>query len=72
LNGAELIEKVLAPLDIQSAADRFSGAVLIAQEDQPILATARGYAIHSNVLPNCYDWRHFSSMEYSRIRNAAQ
>jgi len=48
----ELIEKVQFMLDEQESADRFSGAVLIAHENQPILTTARGYAIHPEVLRN--------------------
>jgi CubicO group peptidase (beta-lactamase class C family) len=52
LNDVELIEKVQTLLDVQTAADRFSGAVLIAHEHHTILTTARGYAIHPNVLPN--------------------
>jgi len=52
LNDGELIEKVHALLDAHSAADRFSGAVLVAHGNQPLVTTARGYAIHPNVLPN--------------------
>jgi len=51
----ELIEKVQILLDAQAAADRFSGAVLVAHGNQSILTTARGYAIHPNVLPNQLD-----------------
>jgi CubicO group peptidase (beta-lactamase class C family) len=39
-------------LDAHAAAERFSGAVLVAREDQPLVTTARGYALHPNVLPN--------------------
>jgi D-alanyl-D-alanine carboxypeptidase len=42
-------------LDAHAAADRFSGAVLIAYDDQTLITTARGYAIHPNVLPNTPD-----------------
>jgi D-alanyl-D-alanine carboxypeptidase len=49
---AELNEKVLALLDAQAAADRFSGAVLVAHDHQPILTAARGCAIQPGVLPN--------------------
>ena len=49
---AELIEKGQILLDAQAAADQFSGAVLIAHGNQPILTTAHGFAIHPNVLPN--------------------
>ena len=52
MNDAELIEKVHAVLDAQAAANKFSGAVLVAHENQTILTTARGYAIHPNVLAN--------------------
>jgi D-alanyl-D-alanine carboxypeptidase len=52
LNNTALIEHVHALLDVQAATDRFSGAVLVAHDDQPLVATARGYAIHPNVLPN--------------------
>ena len=48
----ELVEKVQILLDEEEAADRFSGAVLIAHNNQPILVTARGYAIHPQVLRN--------------------
>jgi CubicO group peptidase (beta-lactamase class C family) len=52
LNDTELTEKVQMLLDAQAAADRFSGSVLVAHERQIILALARGYAIHPNVLTN--------------------
>jgi D-alanyl-D-alanine carboxypeptidase len=52
LNDTELIEKVQMLLDAQAAADRFSGSVLVAHDHQIVLTTARGYAIHPNVLPN--------------------
>jgi CubicO group peptidase (beta-lactamase class C family) len=55
LNDDLLIEKVNALLDEQAAADLFSGALLIARNHQPILAAARSYAIHPNVLPNQVD-----------------
>ncbi len=48
----ELIEKVQITLDEQESTDRFSGAVLIAHDNQPILTTAHGYAIHPKVLRN--------------------
>jgi D-alanyl-D-alanine carboxypeptidase len=48
----ELVEKVQILLDEQESSDRFSGAILIAHDNQPILATARGYAIHPEVLRN--------------------
>ena len=52
MNDATLIAHIHALLDAEAAVDRFSGAVLVAQGDQPLLATARGYAIHPNVLAN--------------------
>lgn len=52
MNNDELIEKVNILLDKQEASGQFSGAVLLAHNDQPILTTARGYAIHPNVLRN--------------------
>ncbi len=52
MNDTELIERVHALLDAQATADHFSGAVLIAHGDQPLVTTARGYAIHPNVLLN--------------------
>jgi CubicO group peptidase (beta-lactamase class C family) len=55
LNNDELIEKVNILLDEQESSDQFSGAVLLAHNDQPILSTARGYAIHPNVLRNQHD-----------------
>jgi CubicO group peptidase (beta-lactamase class C family) len=51
-NDTALIEHVHALLDTAAAADHFSGAVLVAHEDQPLVITARSYAIHPNVLPN--------------------
>ena len=48
----ELIEKVQILLDEQESADRFSGAVLIAHNNEPILTAARGFAIHPGVLRN--------------------
>jgi len=52
LNDTALIEHVQTLLDAHAAADRFSGAVLVAHDDQPLVTMARGYAIHPNVLPN--------------------
>lgn len=49
---ADLIEEVQILLDAQAAADQFSGAVLVARGHQPLLMTARGYAIQPGVLPN--------------------
>jgi CubicO group peptidase (beta-lactamase class C family) len=51
----ELVENVQTLLNEQEAADRFSGAVLIARDHQPLLATARGYAIHPNIVRNQTD-----------------
>jgi D-alanyl-D-alanine carboxypeptidase len=48
----ELILKVETFLDEQESADKFSGAVLVAHHNQPILTTARGYAIHPEILRN--------------------
>jgi D-alanyl-D-alanine carboxypeptidase len=48
----ELIEKVQILLDEQESADRFSGAVLIAHNNEPILTAARGFAIHPGALRN--------------------
>lgn len=48
----ELINKVQILLDEQESADRFSGAVLIAHHDQPILTEARGFAIQPKILRN--------------------
>jgi D-alanyl-D-alanine carboxypeptidase len=52
---SELIERVQRLLDTQAAADLFSGAVLIAHDEKLLISTARGYAIHPNVLPNKSD-----------------
>lgn len=52
LKDSELIEKVETFLDTLAAADQFSGAVLIARENRPLLTTARGYAVHPQVLLN--------------------
>lgn len=49
---SELIHKVQSFLDEQEFVDKFSGAVLIAHSNQPILKTARGYAIHPEILRN--------------------
>jgi len=51
----ELTQKVEPFLDEQEAADKFSGAVLVAHQNQPILTTARGYAIHPEILRNQSD-----------------
>ena len=48
----ELKENVQTFLDEQESSDEFSGAVLIAHHNQPILKTARGYAIRPEVLRN--------------------
>ena len=48
----ELVEKIQILLDEEESADRFSGTVLVAQDDQPILVTARGYAIQPQILRN--------------------
>jgi D-alanyl-D-alanine carboxypeptidase len=52
LTDNELIEKTQTFLAEQEASDKFSGAVLIAHHNQPILKTARGYAIQPEVLRN--------------------
>lgn len=52
MNDDELIQNVQNFLDEQESADRFSGAVLIAHHNQPILKTARGYAIRPEILRN--------------------
>jgi CubicO group peptidase (beta-lactamase class C family) len=52
LNDIALISQIQTFLDTQAAADQFSGAVLVAHEDQPLVITARGFAIHPDVLPN--------------------
>jgi D-alanyl-D-alanine carboxypeptidase len=55
LNDDALIENVNALLNEQAAADLFSGAVLVAHHQQPILMTACGYAIQPNILANRVD-----------------
>jgi D-alanyl-D-alanine carboxypeptidase len=57
LHDTELIENVHALLDSHTAADRFSGAVLVAHDDHLVITAACGYAIHPNVLPNQPDTR---------------
>jgi CubicO group peptidase (beta-lactamase class C family) len=57
VNYSSLIEQINTLLDIQAAADRFSGAVLVAQGDQVLVETARGFAIHPNLVPNQPDTR---------------
>ncbi len=57
MNDGELHERVQNLLHAEAAADRFSGTVLVARGSEPLLATARGYAIHPNVLPNRPDTR---------------
>lgn len=48
----ELAQKVQSFLDEQESADKFSGTVLIAHNNLPILTTTRGYAIHPKILRN--------------------
>ena len=48
----ELIQKVQTFLDEQESADKFSGALLVAHKNHPILTTARGYAIRPELLHN--------------------
>jgi D-alanyl-D-alanine carboxypeptidase len=48
----ELIQKVETFLDERESADKFSGAVLIAHNNESILKTARGYAIRPEILRN--------------------
>jgi Beta-lactamase class C and other penicillin binding proteins len=52
LTDDELIDKTQAFLDEQETSDQFSGAVLIAHHNHPILKTARGYAIRPQILRN--------------------
>lgn len=52
LKNDELIERIHVLLDEQEATDRFSGALLVAHESQPILTAARGYAIQPGILRN--------------------
>lgn len=47
-----LIQKIQTFLDEQESADKFSGTVLVAHNNQPILTTARGYAIRPAILRN--------------------
>lgn len=48
----ELIERVQMLLDEQAAADRFSGAVLVAQQQKMLLSAACGYAIQPHIVRN--------------------
>jgi CubicO group peptidase (beta-lactamase class C family) len=48
----KLVEKVKTLLDEQESADQFSGTVLVAHHDQPLLTEARGFAIQPKVLHN--------------------
>ena len=57
MNDGELHRRVQDLLDAEGAADRFSGAVLVARGSQPLLVAASGYAIHPDVLPNRPDTR---------------
>lgn len=57
MKDSKLIERIDSLLDAEAAADRFSGALLVAREDQPLVTTARGYAIHPHLLPNGPDTR---------------
>jgi D-alanyl-D-alanine carboxypeptidase len=52
LTDNELIQKIQTFLDEQESADKFSGTVLVAHNNQPILTTARGYAIRPAILRN--------------------
>lgn len=47
-----LVAQIHALLDSRAADDSFSGAVLVARDDQLLLKTARGFAIHPNIQPN--------------------
>ncbi|MCC7165333.1 MAG: beta-lactamase family protein [Anaerolineae bacterium] len=55
MTDTDLVARVGLLLDEQEAADLFSGTVLISHNDQPILETARGYAIHPKVMRNRLD-----------------
>jgi D-alanyl-D-alanine carboxypeptidase len=61
LNDDTLIEKVnkllneSASTNAAASADLFSGTVLVAHHQQPILTAACGYALHPNILPNRVD-----------------
>jgi CubicO group peptidase (beta-lactamase class C family) len=57
LDDSELRSQIEHLLDTEAAADRFSGSVLLARGETPLLASARGYAIHPQVLPNHPDTR---------------
>lgn len=48
----ELVHQAQVFLDEQESTDQFSGAVLVAHNNQPILTTARGYAIRPDILRN--------------------
>ncbi len=52
LDDSALIKQIQSFLDDEAAADRFSGSVLVADYQHLLITTARGYAIHPNVLPN--------------------
>lgn len=61
MNDDTLIEKVnkllneLASTNAAASADLFSGTVLVAHHQQPILTAACGYALHPNIQSNRVD-----------------
>jgi D-alanyl-D-alanine carboxypeptidase len=52
LNDTALIENVNVLINEHACAGLFSGSILLAHHQQPILTAACGYAIHPNILPN--------------------
>jgi len=57
LSRGELRAALRSKLDQETAADRFSGAVLVAHGDRPIFAQAYGLADREQTIPNTLDTR---------------
>lgn len=63
LSQSQTIGALKAELRRETAAGRFSGAVLIARHDRPVFEAAYGYANRAKKIPNSVDTKfHFGSM----------
>ena len=52
MNDQTLAKKIKDAVIEQESAGQFSGAILVAHNDEPIISMAAGYAIHPNILRN--------------------
>ncbi len=57
MSQSELIAALGSKLDSETAADRFSGAVLVARDGQPVFARAYGLADREHNVPNALETR---------------